>query len=61
MDFTNLKKIDKDIYDLVLEEKKRQVDGIELITSENFTSEAVMESCGSFLTNKYAEGLTESI
>lgn len=56
MDFTNLKKIDKDIYDLVLEEKKRQVDGIELIASENFTSEAVMEACGSFLTNKYAEG-----
>ena len=37
-------------------EKKRQAEGIELIPSENYTSEAVMEACGSILTNKYSEG-----
>eukprot|EP00667_Euglena_gracilis_P007471 EG_transcript_7542 len=45
------------MYDLIKEEHQRQLSGIELIASENFTSRAVMECLGSVLTNKYAEGL----
>ncbi|MGL5477792.1 MAG: serine hydroxymethyltransferase [Clostridium sp.] len=56
MNFDNLKKTDVKIYDLIEEEVERQEEGIELIASENFTSEAVMEAMGSYLTNKYAEG-----
>ena len=56
MDFKNLKDNDKEIYDLIEMELNRQRDGIELIASENFTSKAVMEAMGSYLTNKYAEG-----
>ena len=56
MDFVNLKKEDKVIYDLMKKELKRQEKGIELIASENFVSRAVMEAMGSHLTNKYAEG-----
>ena len=48
---------DKQIFDLINEEKERQVSGIELIASENFASPQVMEAMGSVLTNKYAEGL----
>ena len=48
--------IDKEIFDLVLKEKTRQTNGIELIASENFTSPDVMNVTGSVLTNKYAEG-----
>ena len=48
---------DKIIFDLIQEEKKRQLHGIELIASENYVSEQVMEATGSVLTNKYAEGL----
>ena len=44
------------IFDLINQEKKRQIKGIELIASENFTSPDVMEATGSILTNKYAEG-----
>lgn len=44
------------IFDLITSEEKRQLNGIELIASENFTSPAVMEATGSVLTNKYAEG-----
>jgi glycine hydroxymethyltransferase len=47
---------DKQIFDLILEEQERQIHGIELIASENFVSEQVMEAAGSVLTNKYAEG-----
>jgi len=47
---------DKQIFDLIIEEQKRQINGIELIASENFVSEQVMEATGSILTNKYAEG-----
>ena len=56
MNFVNLKKEDKEIYDLMKKELKRQEKGIELIASENFVSRAVMEAMGSHLTNKYAEG-----
>ena len=44
------------IFDLILEEQDRQIHGIELIASENFVSDQVMEAAGSCLTNKYAEG-----
>ena len=47
---------DTTIFDLITTEEKRQLNGIELIASENFTSPAVMEATGSVLTNKYAEG-----
>ena len=47
---------DKEIFDLIGKEKKRQLNGIELIASENFTSPSVMNATGSVLTNKYAEG-----
>lgn len=56
MDFKNLQENDKDIFVLMEKELERQKNGIELIASENFTSEAVMEAMGSYLTNKYAEG-----
>jgi glycine hydroxymethyltransferase len=48
---------DHTIFQLIDEEKNRQLHGIELIASENFVSEQVMEAMGSVLTNKYAEGL----
>ena len=47
---------DSKIFDLILEEESRQIHGIELIASENFVSDQVMEAAGSCLTNKYAEG-----
>lgn len=47
---------DHQIFDLIEAEKERQLNGIELIASENFTSPQVMEAAGSVLTNKYAEG-----
>ncbi len=49
-------KRDTQIFDLIQKEKERQVEGLELIASENFVSEQVMEAMGSVLTNKYAEG-----
>ena len=45
------------VFDLIALERQRQIDGIELIASENFVSESVMKAMGSVLTNKYAEGL----
>ncbi|MGV8947504.1 MAG: serine hydroxymethyltransferase [Lutibacter sp.] len=47
---------DQIIFDLIQDEKERQTNGLELIASENFVSEQVMEAAGSVLTNKYAEG-----
>jgi len=52
----NLKNVDPEIFQAVLDETKRQNEGIELIASENFTSRAVMEAVSSTMTNKYAEG-----
>jgi glycine hydroxymethyltransferase len=49
-------KRDQVIFDIIAREKQRQMKGIELIASENFVSEQVMEAMGSVLTNKYAEG-----
>ncbi len=51
-----LKKIDPDIYDVVVGEVARQAGKLEMIASENFVSRAVLEALGSVLTNKYAEG-----
>jgi glycine hydroxymethyltransferase len=48
---------DQVIFDLISEEKNRQLQGLELIASENFVSDQVMQAMGSVLTNKYAEGL----
>ncbi|MCF3942739.1 serine hydroxymethyltransferase [Oceanobacillus alkalisoli] len=53
---TGLEHTDPELYRAIEDEKKRQQDNIELIASENFVSEAVMEAMGSVLTNKYAEG-----
>lgn len=50
-------KRDQEIFDLIADEKQRQEHGIELIASENFVSDEVMQAMGSVLTNKYAEGL----
>lgn len=51
-----LKQFDPELYDIIDREKKRQMSQIELIASENFVSDAVLEALGSVLTNKYAEG-----
>ena len=48
---------DTKLFDLIQQEKTRQTEGIELIASENYASNEVMEAAGSILTNKYAEGL----
>ena len=48
---------DKEILNLIQKERSRQTRGIELIASENYASEGVMNASGSILTNKYAEGL----
>lgn len=48
---------DQKVFDLIENEKQRQLNGIELIASENFVSPQVLEAAGSVLTNKYAEGL----
>jgi glycine hydroxymethyltransferase len=47
---------DEEIFDLIIEEQERQIHGLELIASENFVSDGVLEAAGSVLTNKYAEG-----
>jgi glycine hydroxymethyltransferase len=51
-----LRQTDFEIYSAIQSELERQTDTIELIASENFTSRAVMDACGSVMTNKYAEG-----
>src|SRR5438876_5714929 len=48
--------VDPEIHDLIRQETRRQHSQIELIASENFTSEAILEAAGSVFTNKYAEG-----
>lgn len=56
MEMNQLAMIDPDIHGAVLGEKKRQESHLELIASENFVHEAILEVTGSWLTNKYAEG-----
>jgi len=51
-----LAEADPDVFDLILKETERQNSRLELIASENFTSEAILEAAGSTFTNKYAEG-----
>jgi glycine hydroxymethyltransferase len=51
-----LSDVDPDIYNAIQHEVERQHSGLELIASENFTSEAILEATGSVFTNKYAEG-----
>ncbi|MCH8015495.1 MAG: serine hydroxymethyltransferase [Acidobacteria bacterium] len=51
-----LREVDPEIYDAILMETRRQSETLELIASENFASEAVLEAMGSIFTNKYAEG-----
>ncbi|MEK6972673.1 MAG: serine hydroxymethyltransferase [archaeon] len=54
--FEALKKVDPDVYSALMSEMERQQSGIELIPSENYVSEAVLEAIGSVFTNKYSEG-----
>ncbi len=54
--YEKIKKQDPAVFKAIHDEVKRQQEGLELIASENFTSEAVMETQGSVMTNKYAEG-----
>ncbi|MGB9824557.1 MAG: serine hydroxymethyltransferase [Candidatus Hydrothermia bacterium] len=54
--FENLRKTDPEIFEAIFNELQRQRNGLELIASENFTSDAVMEAMGNVMTNKYAEG-----
>ena len=56
MNLEHIKKVDPLVAEQIEQEFERQQNTIELIASENITSEAVMEACGSVLTNKYAEG-----
>ena len=56
MDYRHLRTEDEEIFAVMEQELQRQRDHIELIASENFTSPAVIEAVGSWLTNKYAEG-----
>jgi glycine hydroxymethyltransferase len=53
---SKLKEVDPEIYQAIYGETKRQAQGLELIASENFVSEAVLEAMGSVMTNKYSEG-----
>ena len=57
VDRTPLRDADPEIYGWIQKETARQEYGLEMIPSENFVSEAILERCGSVLTNKYAEGL----
>lgn len=54
---STLREVDPEIFEVIQNETKRQEYGLEMIPSENFASEAVLEAAGSVLTNKYAEGL----
>lgn len=56
MNFEEVHKIDPEIYDVIRDERDREDNTLEMIASENFTSDAVMQAIGSYLTNKYAEG-----
>ncbi len=56
LDYSKVKAVDEAVYKAMMDELDRQENNIELIASENFVSEAVMDAMGSHLTNKYAEG-----
>lgn len=52
----SLEENDPQVFEILKKEKQRQIRGLELIASENFTSKAVMDALGSCMTNKYSEG-----
>ena len=56
LEFNRVKETDAEVYQAMMDELNRQEHNLELIASENFVSEAVMQAMGSHLTNKYAEG-----
>src|SRR3989344_5582355 len=56
MNYETIKKADPEIYNIIKKEEERQKEGLELIPSENYVSEAILEAMGSILTDKYAEG-----
>lgn len=56
MNLESLAQYDKDVFQGIEDELKRQREHVELIASENFVSKAVLEAQGSIMTNKYAEG-----
>lgn len=56
LNFDKIKKVDKEVYDSIINEYQRQQDGLELIASENRPSEAVLQAQSSYHTLKYAEG-----
>ncbi len=56
LDFSEVKRVDPELYDSMEKELNRQRGNIELIASENIVSKAVLQAMGSHLTNKYAEG-----
>ncbi len=56
MEYKKLQEEDRDIFDAVKKEEKRQSEGMELIASENYVSQAVLETMSNVLTNKYSEG-----
>ena len=58
--FEELKKIDPEVYEAIMNETKRQNGNIELIASENFVDASIMEAQGSTMTNKYAEGYPDA-
>lgn len=57
MNYEKIKEVDNEVYQAIKKEEKRQKENIELIASENYVSDAILEACGSILTNKYSEGL----
>src|SRR3989339_171210 len=56
MNYKNLQQQDKEVYDIIKKEETRQKNELEMIASENYVTQAVMEAMGSILTNKYSEG-----
>jgi len=52
----HLKTVDPEVYEVIRRETEREAHQLELIASENFVSDAVLEAAGALLTNKYAEG-----
>src|ERR1700749_2918299 len=56
MDYEHIKQQDKEVFDALEGEEKREAEGLELIPSENYVSRAVREANGSIFTNKYSEG-----
>jgi len=60
MELPNIKKEDPKLYEMIKKEERREIEGVELIPSENYASAAVMEANGTILTNKYAEGYSKN-